>query len=900
MEPPEGIKPEQLIIGDATASVNARAALSVRALPDAGTWGEFQGELPAAGSRIFFLFGFPATNLSCGTGGVSQGGEPLSFLASQLRQVMRRLGRAPMFTAITLVTLAAGVGASTAVFSVLEGVVLKPLPYPYPEHLVGVWHTAPGLNWLDVNMAPSNYFVYRDQNRTFQSLGMYRHDSVTITGVAEPEQVPALDVTDGVLETLGVPPLIGRWFTRQDDTPGAPETAILLYGYWQHKFGGSPSVMGRTILVDGKQRQIVGVMPRRFRFLNVSDTGLLLPLQLDPSKTFLGNFSFEGLARLKPGATLKQANADVARMLPIVMRSFSPPPGFSLDLLKKARIAPNVHPLEQDVVGNVVKLLWVLMGSMVLVLLIACANVANLLLVRAEGRQQELTVRAALGASRVRIAGELLLESAVIGIIGGALGLGIAWGGLRLLLAMAPAGLPRLADIGIDVPVLLFALLISLLAGLLFGCIPVLKYAGAHAGTGLREGGRTLSQSRERHRARNALVIVQAALAFVLLVCSGLMIRTFRALTQVNPGFVRPADVQTFRLEINDSDVSGTERVLRVQEQILRKIAAIPGVSSAGMTSTVPMDGNSWIDPIYAEDHSYSQGQLPPLRRFVMVSPGYFQTMGIPLVAGRDLTWAESYNKTPVTIVSEKLAREYWGEPEMALGKRIRVANTDDWREIIGVVGDVHDEGMDKAAPADVYWPILRVRFEGDPKVEGRRYMAYAIRSPRAGSQTFLKEVRQAVWSVDANLPPSHVHKLDYFSRQSMARTSFTLVMLGIAGAMALLLGTVGLYGVIAYSVSQRTREIGIRIALGARRQELTAMFVRQGLRLTGVGIIGGLAAAFAAMRLLSSLLFNVSPFDPATYAAVTVALAATALLASYLPSRQAQAVDPIEALRAE
>lgn len=824
----------------------------------------------------------------------------MGSLAGQLRHVMRRLGRAPMFTAITLLTLAAGVGASTAVFSVLEGVVLKPLPYPDPGRLVGVWHTAPGIHWPKVNMSPSNYFIYRDRSRTFQSIGIYQRDSVTITGVAAPEHVRAVDVTYGVLPVLGIQPLLGRWFTQQDDSPGAPETAILLYGYWQHRFGGNPAAIGQTILVDGKQRQIVGVLPRRFRFLDEPDPALLLPLQLDRGKTFLGQFSYEGVARLKPGVTVEEANADVARMLPIVMRSFPPPPGFSLELFKKARIGPNVHPLEQDVIGNVGKVLWVLMGSMGLVLLIACANVANLLLVRAEGRQQELTLRAALGASRGRIAAELLLESLVIGMLGGVLGLGFAWGGLRLLLAMAPAGLPRLGEIGIDVPVLVFALLVSVLAGLLFGCIPVLKYAGAHAGTGLREGGRTLSQSRERHRARNVLVIVQATLAFVLLVCSGLMIRTFRALTQVNPGFVRPAEVQTLRLGILHSDVPDVERVLRVQQDILHKIAAIPGVSSAGLTSTVPMDGNNWQDPIFAEDHSYAQGQLPPLRRFVFVSPGYFHTMGIPLLAGRDLTWTETYSKAPVAIVSEKLAREYWGDPENALGKRIRVGSTDDWREIIGVVADVHDDGMSQVAPADIYWPILRVRFEGDPKVEGNRYLAFAIRSPRAGSQTFLNEVRQAVWSADANLPLFSVHTVDYFYRRSMARTSFTLVMLGIAGAMALLLGTVGLYGVIAYSVSQRSREIGIRIALGAERRELTAMFVRQGLILVGAGVVCGLAAAFAAMRLLASLLFGVSPFDPVTYGTVTAGLVATAFLASYVPSRRAQAVDPIEALRAE
>jgi predicted permease len=586
-------------------------------------------------------------------------------------------------------------------------------------------------------------------------------------------------------------------------------------------------------------------------------------------------------------------------MLPIVMSSFPPPPGFSLELFKHAGIAPNLRPLKRDVVGDVGKLLWVLMGSIGMVLLIACANVANLLLVRAEGRQQELAIRTALGASRGRIAAELLLESFIIGLMGCVLGLGLAYGALRLLIALAPAGLPRIDEIGIDLPVLLFTLVVSLLASLLFGSIPVLKYAGARAATGLREGGRTLSQSRERHRVRNTLVVVQVGLAFVLLICSGLMIRTFRALTHVNPGFVGPAEIQRFVLSIPEAEVRDDEPVVRMQEAILRKIAAIPGVSSVGLISSVPMDGNHWSDPVFAQDRAYAESEIPPLRRFKFVSPEAFQTLGIPLIAGRNLTWADTYNRLPVALVSENFAREYWHDPASALGKRIRVSSKDDWREIIGVVGDVHDDGMNQEAPATAYWPIFMNRFESDD-VEIRRGMSFAIRSPRAGSESLMKEVREAVWSIDANLPLADVRTLDYFYTKSMARTSFTLVMLGIAGGMALLLGTVGLYGVIAYSVSQRTREIGIRMALGAQQKELTGMFVRQGLWLAVGGIVCGVVVAVAAMRLMSSLLFHVSPGDPVTYGAVSIALIATAALASYLPSRRAAAVDPVEALRAE
>jgi len=451
---------------------------------------------------------------------------------NQLRQVLRRLGRAPMFTVITLITLAAGIGANTVVFSVLEGVLLKPLPYPHSEDLVGVWHTALGINLPEVNMSPSNYFIYREQGRTFQDIGLYSGDSVSVTGIGEPEQVPALNVSDGTLAILGVQPALGRSFRREDDLPGAPQTVLLTYGYWRGKFGGNAAAVGQTLVVDGKARQIIGVLPKGFHFLDQMDPALIAPFQFDRNKAHLGNFSYEGLAKLKPGATLQQANADVARMLPIVMSSFPAPPGFSIKLFEDAKIGPNVRPLKQDVVGDVGKVLWVLMGSIGMVLLIACANVANLLLVRMEGRRQELALRSALGASWGRIAGELLLESVILGLFGSVLGLGLAYGALRVLVAIAPAGLPRISEVGINGPVLLFTLLVSLLASLLFGCVPILKYAGARLTTGIREGGRGLSQSKEQHRARNTLVVVQVALALVLLICSGLMIRTFRASDQ--------------------------------------------------------------------------------------------------------------------------------------------------------------------------------------------------------------------------------------------------------------------------------------------------------------------------------------------------------------------------------
>jgi predicted permease len=778
-------------------------------------------------------------------------------------------------------------------------VLLKPLPYPNPNELIGVWHTAPGINITDLNMAPSNYFIYREQNQSFQDIGLYNRDAVSITGVAEPERLEALDVTDGTLPLLGIPPMLGRSFTRQDDSPGAPDTTIITYGFWKKKFGGSSSVIGQSITLDGKPREIIGVLPQRFHFLDWNDPAVILPFKWDRDKTNLGNFSQEGIARLKPGVTMEQASADIARMLPIVSRSFPAPPGFSAKIFDDARIGPNLRPLKIDVIGDVGSTLWVLMGSIGLVLLIACANVANLLLVRVEGRRQELAVRSALGASPYRIAGELLLESITLGFLGSALGLGLAYAALRILVLVAPEGIPRINEIGIDGPVLLFTFAISLLASVLFGCIPIFKYAGVRLSTGIREGGRANSGSREQHRARSVLVVVQVALALVLLICSGLMIRTFRALTHINPGFSQPEQLQTFRIGIPDNQVKDNESVVRTFDAMRSKIAAIPGVSSVTVSTSFPMDGNASNDLVFAQDRAYSEGQIPPIRRFAFVIPGFFETEGTPLVAGRDFTWTDIYKTLPVAIISENFAREYWDSPANAIGKRIRVATTDDWREIIGVAADVYGDGVNKTPPSMVYWPIMRVRFEGQAQ-DVASYTAFGIRSPRAGSESFLKEVREAVWSVNPNLPLSRMNTLGYYYTHSMARTSFTLIMLAVAGGMALLLGVVGIYGVIACSVSQRVREIGIRMALGAQQQSVTGMFIRHGLILTGIGAAFGLVAAAIVMRLMSSLLFHVNPVDPITYAAVTLGLIFTAFIASYLPSRRAATVDPVEALRAE
>jgi predicted permease len=478
-------------------------------------------------------------------------------------------------------------------------------------------------------------------------------------------------------------------------------------------------------------------------------------------------------------------------------------------------------------------------------------------------------------------------------------GLAFAYAALRLLVATAPAYLPRLDSISLDPLVVLFTLAISLVAGLLFGLIPVFKYAAPNANAVLRAGGRSLSQSKERHRARNTLVILQTALAVVLLIGAGLMIRTFQALRQVHPGFTAPARLQTFRIDIAEGQVKEPERAFRMQQEIRRKIAEIPGVSSVAFANSVPTDGNNSTDVLYAEDHVYAEGRVPPLRRFKFVTPGFFQNMGTPLIAGRDYTWTDLEQRRNVTIVSENMARELWRDPSAAIGKRIREGSKDSWREIIGVAGDVRHDGADQKPPTTVYWPVVMDNFWGNEKFI-QRGTVYAIRSDRAGSQSLMTQVRQVVWSVAPDVPIVKVQTMEEVYRGSMARSGFTLVMLGIAGAMALLLGIIGIYGVISYSVSQRTRELGIRIALGAGNAELRAMVVGQGVLLAAAGIGVGLAVAGAVTRIMKSLLFETSPVDPLTYAVASAGLLAAAAIASYLPAHRASSVNPVEALRME
>jgi predicted permease len=826
---------------------------------------------------------------------------PLETLARDVRLSLRSMRRTPVVTVAVLATLAVGIGANTAIFSVINGVLIKPLPYPGADRLISVSLTSRVMQIADLESAPYLYLTSRDQSRTLEGVGMWRLQAVNVTGHKEPERVMALRVTADILPVLGVQPLLGRYFTPTDDEPGRRPTAVLMHGYWQRRFGGDRSVLGETVVVDGAPHDIIGVMPRSFRFLDQRVMDLIVPVQLDRARVFAGGFGWPSLARLKPGTTIEQASADMARLLPIAADAFPVMPGFTRGMLDGAKWEPLLLPLKQEVVGDAGNTLWVVMGTLGLVLLVACANVANLILVRTESRQRELAVRAALGASWGHIARGLLTESVVFGLAGGALGVAVAYVGLRVLRTLGSSSLPRMDEIAIDQPVLLFAGAVSFFSALLFGLLPVLRYARPHLSAALRSEPRGSSGSREHLRARGALVVVQVALSLALLVSAGLMIRTFRELGRVDPGFMRPDAIQTLRVTIPPSSLPDAVLTARRQQAILEGIAALPGVESVAYTSELPMQfGDGATDLLVTEGGTTSRGELPQNRSFHFVSPGYFATMGTSIVAGRDLSWADLYEPRAVALISEDLARREWGSAAAALGKHLRGGSAQNiWREVVGVVGNVHNRGVSEPAGRTVYLPVLFAYATVAP-AQVARSVSYVLRSDRAGTPGLLADVQRAVWAVDPELPLADVRTMGDYYGASLARTSFTLVMLAVAGGMALLLGVIGIYGLMSYVVSQRTREVGIRMALGAQRSEIGGMFMRQGLALTLAGVAVGLAGAVGLARWMSVLLFGVSPFDLATYVSVSAVLIVAAGLASYLPTRRATRFDPIVTLRGE
>jgi predicted permease len=797
-----------------------------------------------------------------------------------------------------------GIGASSAVFTVVNGVLLRPLPFANPDALVTVRYNAPGMDLREIPSSDGMYFTYHEDARAFEGVGAWNERQVSIAGRDGVERVLAVEVTSTLFPLLGVEPTIGRLFADSDDLPGAPKTVVLSHSFWLDRFGGDPAVLGTAMQVEETPREILGVMPPRFA-LPQADAFVYIPLQWDRQDASFGGFRHETIGRLKPNVALHDATADVQRMIPIAADRFITP-GVTTGMLEEMRFAPVVRPFRDDYVGDVSGVLWLLLGTVGIVFLIACTNVANLSLVRVEGRRREVAIRAAIGAGRGRIARHLLLESLLLGLMGGLTGLCLALAGVRLVLSMAPEGLPRLNEIVVDPATLAFTAGAAVVAALIFGLLPLLRVDAVELLPALRATSGGGLASRERHRLRNALVVAQIAMAVVLLAGSGLMLRSFLALREVDPGFSNADDVLTFRVTIPETLIASDLEAAVTLEDLARRIRDLPGVESVSATSALPMEGRTAQDPLLVEDVPWSGDDIPPVRRFKSVMGDYSSTVQHSLIAGREIEWTDIRDRAPVAVVTENFAIEYWGNAARAVGERIAmlssaVAADNRWHEIVGVVGDVHDEGIVQSPAPVIFWPmVMYTRPESEPgSLFVPRSMAFVVRS-ETPTATLIPEVRAALLAVNASLPLTDVRTLDRLLAHSMAGTSFAALMLLIAAGVALLLGIVGVYGVVSFIARLRSKEFGVRIALGAEGRDVTRMVLRQGAALASAGIGVGLLAAIGLTRLMSSLLYGVEATDPATFAAVVAILGSVAMVASYLPAMRASRTDPLESLTSD
>jgi predicted permease len=826
------------------------------------------------------------------------------FLMTSIRATVRGFRKSPGFLILTALTLALGIGATAALFTVVNAVLIRPLPYPEPERVTYMQMSAPGMGMDDTQISDAVYLLYRKENKVLEDLGIYWDGAVTLTGGQEPERVGAGGLTPSVFGILRVPPALGRSFVEDDGKPGAEAVAVLSHGLWKSRFGGDRGVVGTKIQVDGVSRTVVGVMPESFRF-PTSDVQLWVPMVIDPAKLAPGNFNYSAVGRLRPGVPYDRASKELSALvwrLPEAMGDN----GVNREMIEQAKLSVIAKPLRDRVVGDIERTLWLLLGSVGLILLIACANVANLFLVRAEGRQREVAVRTAIGASRWEIARVFLGESLALSVLGGVVGLALAAAGVRFLTALQPQGIPRLEEIGVDGRVVAFTALVSILSGLLIGAFAALRYGSPDLVPALKEGGRGGTVGKARHRARQGLVVVQVALALVLLVGAGLMLRSFWRLAGVDPG-VDPKGVLTVSLSLPDSEYDSSTRAAQFYVQLLEKVRGIAGVEKAGTTSILPLSNNNSMSSHMIEDHPIPKGSLPPMLGTRFASPDYFAALGIPLLEGRSFDRIDPDRTEDGVVVSLAVAQHFW-PGKSALGKRLSPGGPGEpiakWFTIVGVVGDVREQGLHQKPVEAVYYSVRRMNPDGDGGGGGEwvpRDFALVVKAkPGVDPAGLVGAVRQAVWSIDPKLPLASVRTMEKVVERSMARTSFTMLLLGIGAVVALLLGAVGIYGVISYIVSQRTQEIGVRMALGAQRGDVSGMVMKEGLLLAVLGIGAGLAFSLLATRLMKALLYEVSATDPATFAAVPLLLALVALLASYLPARRAAGIEPLEAMRYE
>ena len=813
----------------------------------------------------------------------------MGALWQDLRYAARMLRRNTGFAAVALLTLALGIGANTAIFSVVQAVLLRPLPYHDPDRLVVVMGSSTRRGGQDPS-APGTYYEWREQNKVFDSIAAAEAWDVNMTGGDRPEQVPAMHVSANLFETLGVKPFLGRTFLPEDEPLGSHQVAVLSYGLWQRRFGGNPSIIGTSVTLSGQPFNVVGVMPPGFRFAPFWQTKaeLWAPLPYTPERRHNHNFSsLRVFARLKPGVSLAQAQAGmetVARQLE------------QQDPRNYTDRTARVTALHEMAVGDVRPALMVLSGAVAFILLIACANVANLMLTRATARRREMALRLAVGASRLALVRQLLVESALLAGFAGALGLALAWAGIRALVAATPEqaryALPHQHEIGVSGMALAFTMLLSLATALIFGLLPAIQASKTDPNEALKEGGRS-SEGGARGRLRSVLVTSEMALALMLLAGAGLMIRSFQKLHAIDPGF-NPHNVLTMAVSVAGSRHDATPGRAEFYHQLVEQVAVMPGVQSASAVNHIPLAGDQWMLTLTVE------GQPPPVPGseprvvFRVAMPNYFRTMGIALASGRDFTEGDTAQAPRVAVINETMARRFWPNQD-ALGRRFRLGGADSTPPWVTVAGVIHDARQwDWAAPpiSEMYLPFYQI-----PAPQS--YTTLVVRT--AADPAGLTNALQArIWALDKDLPISSLASMEDIVSNSMWQPRFSMLLLGAFAGLALMLAAVGIYGVISYSVSQRTHEIGIRMALGAQPSDVLHLVVRQGAAMAAAGVVIGLAGALALARLLTSLLYGISPTDSLTFVAVALLLAGVAAAASYIPARRASRIDPILALRHE
>jgi predicted permease len=799
---------------------------------------------------------------------------------------LRHLRGQPRFAITASLTLAIGIGAVTSIFSVVNGVLIKPLPYADAGRLVNVWSHAPGLGYDQFGLSPDLYFFYREHNQVFDDMALYQNRRANLTELEAPQVIEIRAATASYFPTLGVPFSLGRSFAADEDRPNGPAVAIISHRLWRAHFGSDPAVVGRAVRLDGASRQIVGVTPDWLDAARSPDAWI--PAQLDPAHPPAGNFAWNAIARVKAGVRPEDAAAHLVPLVQRAMQETIASPTYRA-FLTEGRYAPGVHDMKEDVVGDVRQPLWVLLGTVAMVLLIACANVANLMLIRADARQREIAVRVALGSSRANLIRKLLIEAVVLSAIGTALGVAASAAMLPGLLSLAPDGIPRLDRVGLDPVVIAFAVIAAFVSAILFGLVPAVRYTRPAMLASLRQGGRGGTEGPTARRARNALVVAQTALALVLLVGSGLLLRSFTRMMTIDLGF-DPSHAMTFRVALPQADYADGARVLRFEEDLLQRLAAI-GI--AGAASNLPVTRGTSGAAFDIDGRPTQPDQLPPMIHYSTVSPGFFDAMRIDLLSGRDFDSRDRAENTQVVIVNKALADQYWPGDD-PVGKRLRPTSSEtpgpSWLTVVGVVQTVRQDGLREPVRPLIYFP----QNAGGPQ----RVMNYVVRGPAIAARA--DDLRRAVWALDADLPVAAMQSLETVVESSIVEFRFTMLTLAIASGMALLLGAIGLYGVLSYAVSLRTREFGVRLALGAQPSLLLRSVMGTGAAIVGVGLLVGLAGAAGLSRFLRGILFEVEPIDPLTFGATSGALVLVGLLASYLPARRAAAVSPLESMRAE